>query len=106
MVLLLFLSLVFLSACSKTDVIDTENEDPLDIIVPENEGDEMQDNGCSSNKQINLNQTDTLTSLDLWTNSNVCDNLVHKDGYIQLNDLKEKGTLETESFLSSIFLVN
>lgn len=102
-VLLLFLSLVFLSACSKTDVIDTENEDPLDIIVPENEGDEMQDNGCSSNTRINLNQTDTLTSLDLWTNSNVCDNLVHKDGYIQLNDLKEKGTLETESFYLQSF---
>ncbi len=105
-VLLLFLLLLSLSACTRTDnnnVIDINKDEPLENIESGNEGVDVSDNRCILSNQITLNQTDTITSLELWTNSSVCDNLIYEDGYIQLDNNTEKGTLETGSFYLESF---
>lgn len=109
LLMLLLLFVLSLSSCSKT-VVDVPNdiikedpvlkEDPKDEIEDkkEDEGDVVVENRCKVTDNLTLNKTDTLTALELWDNSSVCDNLVYNDGVIQLDDYLQNGTLETGSF--------
>lgn len=103
---LMFILMFSFSACNpQTDSVNDPVVDPKDETptTTDKEGEDVKDNSCKSSESVYLNTTDTINALELWNNSDVCENLVINENLIGLDDISNKGTLETNDFFIDSF---